>query len=321
MPFAGVASELPATPVAPINRTQTREPRMNRLVAPLALTLALLAGCGQQAPSTAQSGPEAAPAVPAAGPQVAATPKGKTDAAAVVASAGDDSESVDETTVDISPIAAAVAANTPAPSAPAAPFRWKEGQHFNALPVAQPTSVAPGKVEVTEIFWYGCGHCFTLETRLDSWDKKQRPAFVQLVRMPVVWNEVTREDARTFYTLEALGRLDDLHAAVFRELHVNRSPLVVINGQNVDKAATERKVREFLTRNGVAEADVARTYRSFAVENKLRQAENLSRRYLADHTPMVVVNGRYTADVSTAGGPDPLFQLINDLAARERGAR
>jgi protein dithiol oxidoreductase (disulfide-forming) len=294
---------------------------MNKLTATLAVALVLLAGCGRQEQTASQQPPAAAPAVPAA--PAAAAPARAAPApadAAAVAAAAEDGESVDEVTVDVSPIAAAVAANTPGPAAPAA-FRWKEGQHFNPLPLTQPTSVAAGNVEVTEIFWYGCGHCYSLETQLDNWDKKLRPGYVQLNRLPVVWNPVTREDARLYYTLEALGRQRDLHTLVFREIHVNRNPFTIVQGQTVDQAATERRVREFLTKNGVGEADIARTYRSFATENRLRQAENLSRRYLADHTPMVIVNGKYTADVTSAGGPDQLFQLINDLAARERGTR
>jgi thiol:disulfide interchange protein DsbA len=294
--------------------------------APLAavVSIALLAAaCGREDSAPPAAGP-AAPTPPASVPSSAAEPlrpAERTDAKEVTGTAADGETVEPEAgSVSISPVAAAVAANTPAPAAPAA-FRWKEGQHFAPLPVAQPVSVSPGEVEVTEIFWYGCGHCFTLEPRLKAWDQSGRPDFVKVVRMPVVWNEVTREDARLFYTLEALGKLDELHIAVFRELHLNRNPLTVVSGNRVDSAATESRVRAFLLKNGVSAEDFGRTYRGFAVENKIRQAENLSRRYLADHTPMVVVQGKFTTDVSMAGGVDQLFQVINDLAARERGAR
>jgi thiol:disulfide interchange protein DsbA len=112
-----------------------------------------------------------------------------------------------------------------------------------------------------------------------------------------------------------------LHVAAFREIHVNRRPLTIISGGRVDAAATERRAREFLTSQGVSAEDFGKTYRSFAVENKIRQAENLTRRYGADHTPMVVVQGKYATDVGMAGGPDALFELIGDLAARERAGR
>jgi thiol:disulfide interchange protein DsbA len=294
--------------------------------APLATFLALsllAAGCArEEGPPAAADGTAATATSPAPAETTAAAPEAEPAAAGEVSGAAADGETVEAeaSAVSISPVAAAVAANTPAPAAPAT-FRWKEGQHFTPLPVAQPVSVSPGQVEVTEIFWYGCGHCFTLEPRVEAWDKKGRPDFVKVVRMPVVWNEVTREDARLFYTLEALGKLDELHLAVFRELHVSRNPLTVVSGNRVDTAATEARVRAFMAKNGVSAEDFGKAYRSFAVENRIRQAENLSRRYLADHTPMVVVQGKFMTDVTMAGGIDPLFELINDLAARERGAR
>lgn len=287
---------------------------MNRLLICSLMALGLAACGGEKAaepvsatpPPTA--GPEAAPAQPAA------------EAATAPVAVASDGESVDTPTSIASPIAAAVAATTPA-AAPALPAKWKSGQHFAPLPAAQPVSVKPGEVEVVEIFWYGCGHCFTLEPRVSAWERNGKPDYVKVVRMPVVWNEVTREDARLFYTLEALGKLDEVNLAVFRELHVNRKPLTIVAGNKVDTAATERRTREFLVAQGISAEDFGKTYRSFAVENKIRQAENLSRRYMADHTPMAVVQGKYMTDVGMAGGLDAFFELLGDLTARERGGR
>ena len=217
-----------------------------------------------------------------------------------------------------SPIGAAVAATTPAP-AKGDVTRWKAGENFIAYPVAQPVSTPPGKVEVVEGFWYGCGHCYALEPRLESWEKS-KPDWIVLKRTPVIWNEVTREDARLFFTIESLGLLDKLHAEVFREIHANGHPLTIIRGGRVDAAATEKSAREFLMSKGVSAEDFAKYYRTFSAENKLRQAENLSRRYLLDHTPMIIVHGKYLTDATMAGGVDQLFQVVNDLAAREHEA-
>jgi thiol:disulfide interchange protein DsbA len=185
--------------------------------------------------------------------------------------------------------------------------------------VAQPVGTPPGKVEVVEGFWYGCGHCYSIEPRLEAWEKS-KPDWVVLKRTPVIWNEVTREDARLFFTIESLGLLGKLHAEVFREIHAKGRPLTVIRGGRVDKAATEKNAREFLVANGVSAEDFAKHYRTFSSENKLRQAENLARRYMLDHTPMFVVHGKYLTDAEMAGGVDKLFQLVTDLAARERAA-
>jgi thiol:disulfide interchange protein DsbA len=287
---------------------------MKKTVASLFAALLLLAACGKQAPPAepeAQAPATAPAATTAEAPPAAATP-------AKPAAGSSDGETVDAAVSATSPIAAAVAATTPAP--PSGNLaRWKEGENFIAYPVAQPVSTPPGKVEVVEGFWYGCGHCFALEPRLESW-AKGKPDWIVLKRTPVIWNEVTREDARVYFTLESLGLLDKLHAEVFRQIHVNKQPLTVIRDGRVDTAATEKSVREFLTAHGVSAEDVAKVYRSFSAENKLRQAENLSRRYLLDHTPMFVVHGKYLTDAEMAGGVDQLFQVINDLAAREHEA-
>jgi thiol:disulfide interchange protein DsbA len=292
---------------------------MKKLLLAIAACGVLTSACGRQqepvpaAPSgVAETSAAAAPASPARATAATAS----TPAAAPVSS---DGETIDEASVQVSPVAAAVAASTPTPQVRVA-GDWIEGQHYKALPSPQPTSVPAGMVEVTEIFWYGCGHCYHLAPSLAAWNTKGRPAYVRLNYLPVVWNAVTREDARVFYTLEALGKVEALQAAVFRELHVNNNPLTVVSGNEVDRVATEKKVREFMLKNGISADDFGRTYRSFAVENKLRQAEILARRYMADHTPMFIVNGRWVTDVTLAGGtPEQLLRLLGDLAASERG--
>jgi thiol:disulfide interchange protein DsbA len=270
------------------------------------------AACGKEAPPAATESAEAK------APTAAVAEAAPAEKAPETAASDSDGETVEETTSSTSPIAAAVAATTPAPASGDL-SRWKAGENFIAYPVAQPVSTPPGSVEVVEGFWYGCGHCYSLEPRLEAWDKAN-PDWIKLKRVPVIWNEVTREDARLFFTIESLGLLDKLHTEVFREIHAKNRPLTVIRGGRVDRAATEKAAREFLATHGVSEEDFAKHYRTFSAENKLRQAENLSRRYRLDHTPMMVVHGKYLTDAEMAGGLDQLFQLISDLAARERDA-
>lgn len=276
--------------------------------------LLALAGCGKDAgPPAADTAaaPEPAETVDTAPP--AAAPESEAGAAGSA-----DGETVEAAVSATSPIAAAVAAATPeVPQGDLA--RWQEGENFSAYPVAQPVSTPPGKVEVVEGFWYGCGHCYALEPRLQAWEKS-KPDWVVLKRLPVIWNEVTREDARLFYAIESLGLVDKLHAEVYREIHARHRPLTVIRDGRVDKAATEKAAREFLASHGVSAEDFEKHYRTFSAENKLRQAENLTRRYRLDHTPMVVVHGKYLTDADMAGGVDKLFQVVNDLATREHQA-
>jgi thiol:disulfide interchange protein DsbA len=272
----------------------------------------VLSGCGRDAaPAPQAEAPAAAAGTTAEAPPAAATePAPSADES--------DGETIEAAVSATSPIATAVAASTPAPASGNL-SGWKQGENFTAYPVARPVGAPPGKIEVVEAFWYGCGHCYSLEPRVEAWEKS-KPEWVAFRRLPVIWNEVTREDARLYYAIESLGRIEDLHGAVFRQIHAKGQPITVIRGGRVDKAATEKAAREFLAAHGVSAEDFARHYRSFATENKLRQAENLARQYMLDHTPMVVVHGKYLTDAEMAGGVDKLFQLVNDLAAREREA-
>jgi len=183
-----------------------------------------------------------------------------------------------------------------------------EGVTYKTLKPAVPTNVAPGKVEVVEVFWYACGHCYLLEPKLDAWEKKGKPANVELIRMPAVWNEVLKTHARLFYTIEILGR-PELNNEAFREINVR--------GNRLD---TPDKIEAFFTSRGVSKADFQKAFSGFAVESKLARAIDLNKRYRITSTPTVVVNGKYVTDASMAGGEDKLFQVINALAAREKPA-
>jgi thiol:disulfide interchange protein DsbA len=287
---------------------------MNKTNAWLLAAVLALAGCGKESPTPATPAADA----PASAPVAAAEAPAAAAPAAPAAAPSADGEKVESAGSATSPIASAIAATTPSP--PQGDLgRWKEGENFTRYPVAQPVGTPPGKVEVIEGFWYGCGHCYALEPRVEAWEKA-KPDYVVLRRLPVIWNEVTREDARLFYTIEALGLTGKLHAEVFREIHARKRPITAIRNGRVDKAATEKAAREFMLANGVSAADFDKQYRTFSTENKLRQAENMSRRYLLDHTPMFIVHGKYLTDAEMAGGLEQLFQLVSDLAAREHDA-
>jgi thiol:disulfide interchange protein DsbA len=223
----------------------------------------------------------------------------------------EESENLADIPAGLSPIASAVAANTPATTTPI-PSHWVAEKNYLTIVPAQPTSVAPDKVEVVEVFWYGCGHCFHFDPSLEEWRKHGKAPYVEFNRVPVMWNEVTRAHARLFYTMGALGKLEALHSLVFREIHVNGNVLV-----DADPAKTEQLQRAFLKANGVSDAEFDRTYRSFSVESNLKRAEEITRQMRVSGVPFIAVNGKYSSDVGSAQGEPQLIELINDLAASE----
>lgn len=191
--------------------------------------------------------------------------------------------------------------------------KWKAGTHYLPLSPAQPTSADPGQVEVLEVFWYGCPHCYHLDPALESW-KKTKPSYVKFVRVPVTWGAVHRAHGRLFYTLEALGKLDALHSKAFDEIHQRGNMLVA-----QDEAQTLKLQLEFARANGISEADFTKAYNSFGVNAAMQRAEDITRRYRVEGVPVLFVNGKYQTDVTMAGGqPQQLLDLITDLAAGEK---
>ena len=187
-----------------------------------------------------------------------------------------------------------------------AAFTPQQGVNYKLLTPAQPTSVAPGKVEVVEVFWYACGHCYLLEPKLEAWSRSGKPANAELVRLPATWNNSLKTHARLFYTMELLGK-QNLNAEIWREIN--------LKGNRLDTPAA---IETFFTSRGVSKADFQKAFASFAVDSKIMKAEDLNRRYKISGTPTVIVNGKYVTDVGMAGSEDRLFEVINALVAKEK---
>lgn len=197
--------------------------------------------------------------------------------------------------------------NPPAPGL----AQWQPGTNYTLLASPQPTNVAKGKIEVDEVFWYACGHCYSLDPALESW-KQNKAAYIEFVRIPVMWGPVQKQHAKIYYTLQALGRAD-LHPKVFDAVHRDRNPLAA--QEDADARALHLA---FFTANGVSEKDFNNAYDSMTVATNLQRAQEATYRYAVASVPLIIVNGKYSTDVSMAGGTGELIAIINDLAASEK---
>ena len=255
-----------------------------------------------EAPATAASAPAAAPApAPAAGPALSEIEQARGAQESADGAASEKPESSDASLERM----AALPAVAQLPGG-----RWKPGVNYEPLVPGQPTSVEPGKVEVIEVFWLGCPHCYALEPFVKNW-LKSKPSFIEFTRVPVIWGPTQRAHAKLFYTLKALGRPDLIDKA-FDTIQQQRNPL--IGGSDAETLQIEQA---WAAQNGVKAADFANAYNSFSASSDLARAEELTQRYRVQDVPFIVVNGKYTTDVQKAGNVANLFQLINDLAAAE----
>jgi thiol:disulfide interchange protein DsbA len=195
----------------------------------------------------------------------------------------------------------------------AAPFQ--EGVHYFRLDEPVRTR-DPHKVEVVEVFWYGCPHCFRFDPLVKAW-QKTIPADVDFWRLPVIWNATTQLHARAFYTAQALGVLDKMHDALFDAMNVQG-----------DALNTADKLKALFVANGVKAEDFNTAFDSFGVGSQVSQAKARTLSYHIEGTPEMVVDGKYRVDGRAFGsGPgsehtshEKMLEVVNFLIAKERQA-
>ena len=256
----------------------------------------------------------------AAAQQHAAAPGDKAAKVSSLASENGN-ETADENTGDNSAhssLLAAVASTVTAANAAAplnGPSMWQEGVNYSRLVPAQPTDAPAGQVEVLEFFWYGCPHCYALEPTVAAW-AKTKPAYVTFTRVPVLWNPGDRALGKLYYAIQGLGKIDELHSAIFKEIHVNNDPLIGADPE--DNANNERMAIAFVRKFGISDQDFRNKYEhDMGVDTAMQHADQLVERYRVTSVPDFVVNGKFITDVATAGSPERLISLINDLTAAE----
>ncbi len=219
----------------------------------------------------------------------------------------------DEAQAEDQPILLARDTDAASPTAARREWKFSEGKHYHRLVPTQPTVGGADKIEVAEVFWYGCAHCFSFEPAINSWAENV-PANARFVRIPAVWNALARLHGRLYYTEEVLarnGKLADVaafHAAVFTEFH-----------RKGNRLTTEDAILKLFERFGVDKVDFFNTWNSFEVNQKIRVADDLVRRYNVTGVPAVVVNGKYRsgAGPDEAGSVATLLEVIDELIERE----
>jgi protein dithiol oxidoreductase (disulfide-forming) len=276
----------------PLNRVST--------LAVLAALGLIIAGCSKE---------EAAE--PTAAVEVE-TAEATTETAASPAPATETLEVVEESAAVAEPEDRAILlAQADETATPARTWQYKEGEHYTRMTPTQPTVGGADKIEVAEVFMYSCPHCYDLEAFINKWSESKDPN-VRLVRIPAIFNQLAMLHAQLYYTkyyLAQAGKLKDqaaFHAMVFEEFH-----------RRGNRLTSEDAIRRLFTRVGVSEEDFNRTWGSFEVNQALRVAQDLARRYGIASVPMIIVNGKYRTDMGSAGSYPKLIELIDELTARE----
>ena len=184
--------------------------------------------------------------------------------------------------------------------------QFKEGKDFKRLDKPVTPDAPAGKVDVIEFFWYSCPHCNAFEPVLDAW-VKAAPKDLSVRRMPVAFNASFVPQQKLYYTLEGMGKLEELHAKVFRAIHVEKQ-----------KLTKDDEILAWVTKQGVDVAKFKEVYGSFSVSNQVRRASQLQDAYGVEGVPSMGVAGKYYTDGTMAGSMQTVLQVVDHLVATAR---
>lgn len=182
---------------------------------------------------------------------------------------------------------------------------YQEGVDYERIVPAQPTAAAKGKVEVVELFWYGCPHCFRFEPYIERWLPTVKDK-VDFIRLPAVLRPSWAIHARAFYAAKALGVFDKIHRPLFDAIHVEK--------RNLDD---EDSLAAFFVEHGVDKDAFLKAFNSFSVDSEVKRAMQMTRRYHAMGTPAMVVDGKYLTDPGMANGFVNILKVVDSLVDDE----
>ncbi len=198
---------------------------------------------------------------------------------------------------------------------------WTEGVNYFLIEPARPTSMPPGKVEVTEVFSYACPACNLFVPTMHKLQASLPPNAV-LDYLPASFNP--SEDWPMFqlayFTAQTLGVSDQSHDAMFNAVWQGGDLAVIdptTRGIKSRLPRIEDAAKFYNAKAGVPVDKFLATAKSFAVDNKVRAAEDSIQRYRVDRTPTIIVNGKYRVYVESAGGNDQVVELVKWLVAKE----
>ncbi len=181
----------------------------------------------------------------------------------------------------------------------------KAGKDYIELDKRAPVEAPAGRVEVIEFFWYNCPHCYAFEPLLEPWAKKL-PPYVTFRRVPVVFQKSFEPQQRLYYTLEAMGKVDEYQPRVFDAIHKGRQNL-----------GTDEAILAWAEKNGLDKAKFTELFKSFSVATKLQRAKQLQEAYQVAGVPALGIAGRYYVDGDTAGSMERALQVTDYLVGQE----
>lgn len=184
---------------------------------------------------------------------------------------------------------------------------FKDGTHYATISPAITTQAPAGKVEVTELFWYGCGHCYNLEPTIQKF-LTSKPDNVVFQRVPATLSPRWKYHAKLFYVGQMLDPegTKHVHTKIFEAIQKQHRNI------NDDDALTR-----FFGDIGFTTDQVNSALKSMEMKAMMARADEVGTKSKADSVPVVIINGKYRTSPSMVGSEDKLLQVIDYLVKRE----
>ncbi|MEY4588048.1 MAG: hypothetical protein RL497_124 [Pseudomonadota bacterium] len=209
----------------------------------------------------------------------------------------------------------AVADNV-APAPVKAPTAIEEGKQYEVISGAN-KPVPGAKVEITEMFWYGCGHCYAFEPILEPWLKKL-PADVKFTRSPAIWptrrpglpEDMMKTHAKLYYTAVAMNAVEKLHQPIFDAMQKDSKNMI-----------DDAEISAVVSAAGVDGAKFLATMKSFAIGAQVTQADARQKAFQVTGTPEIVVANYYKISATNAGGQKEMLDVADFLIKKLQAAK
>lgn len=196
---------------------------------------------------------------------------------------------------------------------------WVAGKHYSVIPT-QRTNVAPGKVEVMEVFSYGCPACNQFLPTMKKL-KATLPPNAQLVYLPASWNKGENWPMfqRAYLTALQMGVSEKAHDAMFQAIWSTGELGVTEPSGRLKKVLPSiDDIAKFYARvTGVKAADFVNASKSFTVDLKMRQADSQILAMQVPSTPTIIVNGKYRVNNDSGMTYDQVIEVVKFLVAKE----
>jgi protein dithiol oxidoreductase (disulfide-forming) len=175
------------------------------------------------------------------------------------------------------------------------------GIDYRRLTPRVDTGLPEGRIQVVEVFWYGCPHCYTLEPLLAAW-RKELPEHVDFSHMPAAFNDLWALHARVYYAAVQMDVLDQIHQPFFDAIHAQ--------GRNM---RSESAILRFVEQRGL-DADAFReTMRSPEVTDAVSEAGLLIQAFQIEGVPSMVVDGRAMVSAGMSGSHEGMLRVVDHL--------